>query len=282
MKARHLVPSLPCLGSLGLSILGVLSGCSPTPTPKAHLDAPAGHWIRIFDGQDLNGWIPKVAGAEAGENYRNTFRVAGNVLRVSYEDYDTFGDHFGSLYYNKRLSRYWLKLQYRFVGEKVQGAPGWAYKNSGIQLHSQAPETLARDQRFPVSVEFDLVGGRFVGSRPTGDVCHNGTSVTINGVPLTEQCSKVSDVTVRDESWVSVLAKVDGATVVQQAINGNLIVEYSNLKLDERDPDARRLITAGAGLALDSGFISLQSNGAPIEFRDIEILPIDSASVPAT
>jgi len=263
---------LRLLGIVGLS--AVLAGCAPKP--KRLVSAPAGNWISLFDGHDLAGWSAKIAGLEPNDNYRNTFRVEDGLLKVSYRDYGQFGDRFGSLFYNTPYSHYWLRAQYRFVGELASGAPRWAFRNSGIQLHSQAPESMRKDQQFPVSVEFDIVGGRSFGGRPTGDVCHYGTRVSIGGVPVKDLCSKISDVTTRGEDWVTVLAEVDGGKRVRQIVNGVLVVEYTDLALDRGNADASRLLAAGASGPLTSGYISIQSNGAPIEFRRIELLPLPS------
>jgi hypothetical protein len=229
----------------------------------------------LFNGKDLGDWTVKIAGQELNENYRHTFRVEDGLLKVSYQEYEKFENRFGSLFSKQKFSHYWIRAEYRFVGSLAAGAPRWAYKNSGIQLHSQAPETMRKEQQFPVSVEFDIVGGHFIGSAPTGDVCQNGTHVLIDGVPVKGLCSKVSDVTLRKDDWVTVLAEVDGSDRVRQIVNGALIVEYTTLTLDEGNQDARRLIAAGAGKALASGYISIQSNGFPIEFRRIEVLPIE-------
>lgn len=250
-----------------------LAACAPKPKP--HVDAPAGNWIRLFNGKDLADWTVKISGHDVGDNYRNTFRVDKGVLKVSYDQYDQFADRFGSLFYNKPFSHYWLRAEYRFVGKGAPGAPSWTYKNSGIQLHSQAPQSMGLRQQFPVSVEFDLVGGWSLGSRPTGDVCHYGTQVLVSGAPLKTLCSRLSDVTIRDDQWVTVLAEVDGGKRVRQIVNGDLIVEYTDLTLDDSNADAQRLMAAGAPRALGSGYISIQSNGFPIEFRRIELLPLD-------
>jgi hypothetical protein len=250
-----------------------LLGCAPKP--KTHVEAPAGNWISVFNGRNLEGWTVKIAGQDAGDNYRNTFRVEDGLLKVSYQQYDQFGDRFGSLFYNTKLSRYWIRAQYRFVGKAAAGAPGWTYKNSGIQLHSQSPQSMRKEQQFPVSVEFDIVGGWFVGSRPTGDVCHYGTRVLLGGAPLKTLCSKVGDITIRDDEWVTILAEVDGGKRVRQIVNGALVVEYTDLTLDDSNPDAQRVMASGAGKALTSGYLSIQSNGYPIEFKRIEVLPLD-------
>jgi hypothetical protein len=134
---------------------------------------------------------------------------------------------------------------------------------------------MRRAQEFPVSVEFDIVGGRLFGRHPTGDVCENGTRVTIGGRVLENKCSTVSAVTIPGEAWVTMLAEVDGATRVRQAVNGMLVVEYTDLTLDDQDPDGRRLVPPDGDKRLGSGFLSIQSNGHPIEFRRIEILPLE-------
>jgi len=257
-----------------------LSACSPKPA--VHVDAPAGNWVSLFDGKDLDGWTAKIAGHDVGDNYRNTFRVEDGLLKVSYRDYDRFDGRFGSLYSKRKLSHYWIRAEYRFTGDEVAGAPSWAFKNSGIQLHSQAPETMRKDQQFPVNVEFDIVGGRFIGGRPTGDVCVNGTRVRIGGAPLEGKCSKLGDTTIRDDRWVTVLAEVDGAARVRQVVDGALVVEYTDLALDEHDADAKKLIAQRGGTVLDSGYVSIQSNGHPIEFRKIEVLPLDGPAAPAS
>jgi 3-keto-disaccharide hydrolase len=254
-------------------MLAVMAGCAEKP--KIQVAAPNGAWISLFNGKDLDDWSVKIAGQDYNDNYRHTFRVEDGLLKVSYQDYDKFENRFGSLFFKKKFSHYWVRAEYRFVGSLAAGAPRWAYKNSGLQLHSQSPDTMRKDQQFPVSVEFDIVGGHFFGSAPTGDVCQNGTRVLIAGQPVKGLCSKVSDVTLRKDDWVTVLAEVDGAKRVRQIVNGALIVEYTNLTLDETNQDARRLMAAGAAPELASGYISIQSNGFPIEFRKVEVLPID-------
>jgi hypothetical protein len=250
-----------------------LAGCAKKP--PVLVAAPDGHWISLFNGKNLDGWTVKIAGHDLNDNYRNTFRVADGLLKVSYDQYDKFGGRFGSIFSNRKLSHYWFRAEYRFVGKQASGAPSWAYKNSGIQLHSQAPQTMRKEQEFPVSVEFDIVGGRLFGRHPTGDVCENGTRVKIDGALLLAKCSKLSNVTIPGEEWVTILAEVQGGTRVRQIVNGELVVEYSDLTLDDDDPDAKRLLSAGSDKALTSGYLSIQANSHPIEFRRIEILPLE-------
>jgi 3-keto-disaccharide hydrolase len=261
------------MAPLVVALLSLLTACAKKP--PVLVPAPTGQWIAAFNGKNLDDWTVKIAGHELNDNYRNTFRVEDGLLKVSYDQYEKFGGRFGSIFYNKRLSHYWLRAEYRFVGKQVAGAPSWAYENSGIQIHSQPPETMLKTQEFPVSVEFDIVGGRLLGRHPTGDVCENGTRVKIGGAVLEDKCSKLSGIVIPGDQWVTILAEVQGGARVRQIVGGVLAVEYTDLVLDEKNADAGRLLRSGADRALTAGYLSIQSNSHPIEFRRIEILPVD-------
>ena len=111
-------------------------------------------WVSLFNGKNLDGWIPKIKGYPAGENFANTFRVEDGLLKVRYEGYEgAFKNRFGHLFYKAPFSHYLLRVEYRFVGEQLPDGAGWAKKNSGVMIHGQAPETMAKDQDFPVSIE---------------------------------------------------------------------------------------------------------------------------------
>ena len=55
--------------------------------PGAALRAAAGipkadpkDWIQLFNGKNLDGWTPKFAKHDLGENYNDTFRVENGLL----------------------------------------------------------------------------------------------------------------------------------------------------------------------------------------------------------
>jgi hypothetical protein len=60
-------------------------------------------WESLFNGKDLTGWSPKIRGCEAGENFKNTFRVADGVIKVDYSDYEQWDKRFGHLFYEKKI-----------------------------------------------------------------------------------------------------------------------------------------------------------------------------------
>src|SRR6185369_11630607 len=88
---------------------------------KKESQAPA--WSPLFNGKDLTGWDIKIAGHQLNDNYKNTFRVEDGMLRIAYDQYQSFDNKFGHLYYKTPYSFYRLRLQYRFVGKQTPGAP---------------------------------------------------------------------------------------------------------------------------------------------------------------
>ncbi len=127
-------------------------------------------WIPLFNGKDLEGWTPKFAGHDLGENYLDTFRVEGGVLKVCYDKYEKFGNKFGHLYYKDPFSHYKIRAEYRFVGDQVKEGPGWALRNNGLMLHGQDPKTIGKGQNFPVSIEVQLLGGNGKDKRSTANL----------------------------------------------------------------------------------------------------------------
>lgn len=242
----------------------------------AGLPAAAADWKPIFNGRDLDGWVVKINHHPAGENWRDTFRVEKGVLRVSYDQYPVFKDEFAHLIYTRPLSAYRLRLEYRFVGPQTPGTPAWAVRNSGVMLHGQAPAAMTLDQPYPVSVEAQLLGGAPGETRPTGNVCTPGVTVSIDGVPFRGHCKNSNAPTFQDGEWVRFEVEVHGARVVRQYVNGKLVMEYGDITLDPSE--FKRFANIDPGEArpgpLDHGYISLQGEGSPVEFRNIELMEL--------
>lgn len=231
-------------------------------------------WQPLFNGKDLSGWTPKITHYPAGENFANTFRVEDGVIQVSYDGYGgKFEGRFGHLFTKVPYSNYRLRLEYRFVGKQLEGGPGWAFKNSGIMIHGQTPESMRLDQDFPVSCEVQLLGGDATGDRPTGNVCTPGTNIVMNGKLITQHCTNSTSPTFRGEEWVACEVEVHGSGLVIHRINGQEVLRYEQIQYDPNDPDAKNLIRDGK-LPIDGGTISLQSESHPVEFRKIELMKL--------
>lgn len=231
----------------------------------------------LFNGKDLTGWVPKIRGEKLGENYGNTFRVEDGVLKVAYdrEKYPEFGEKFGHLFFVEKFSHYRIRLEYRFTGDQCKGGPGWAFRNSGIMVHGEDPEGMTIDQDFPASIEVQLLGGPGQGDRPTANLCTPGTNVVMNKELVTRHCTNSRSKTFHGDQWVKVEVEVRGSEVIRHFVNGELVLEYQQPQLDDRDGHAKELATKNKGqLLIEKGTISLQSESHPVEFRKIEILDL--------
>ena len=231
-------------------------------------------WISLFNGRNLEGWKVKITGYELNDNYGNTFRVEDGILKVCYDQYDKFGGKFGHLFYREKFSHYRLRLEYRFVGDQTPGGPGWAFRNSGIMIHCQSPESMTKDQNFPVSIEVQLLGGNGKDKRSTGNLCTPGTHVVMDNQLVTQHCISSRSKTYHGDQWVKAEVEVHGDDLIKHVINGQVVLEYERPQLDEKDQDARKLIK-GENKMLSEGYISLQAESHPVEFRKVEILPLE-------
>lgn len=246
---------------------GVMRAADPPGFP--------GFWLPLFNGRDLSGWQVKIKGFPLGENHLDTFRVENGVLRVAYDKYAQFDGKFGHLFFVQPFSHYRLRVEYRFVGEQTPGGPGWAWRNSGIMLHCQAPESLRVDQEFPVSIEVQLLGGDGRAERPTANLCTPGTHVVLDGKLHTPHCTNSRSKTFHGDQWVTVEVEVRGDERLRHYVNGELVFEYEQPQLDPGDADARRLLEQrGGDKRLREGYIALQAESHPVEFRKVELMPL--------
>ena len=232
--------------------------------------AEKNEWIQLFNGKNLDGWHVKIRNYELDNNFGNTFRVEDGVMKVSYDKYENFDERFGHIFYEKPFSHYILRAEYRFTGDQVPGGPGWAFRNSGLMLHCQKPNTMSKDQKFPVSIEVQLLGGKGEGKRTTANLCTPGTHVVMEEKLVKRHCIGSTSKTYHGDQWVTVEVEVQGDKIVRHKVNGELVLEYKNPQFDEKDADAKKL-GARSGQKLSGGYISLQSESHPVEFRKVEL-----------
>lgn len=257
--------------SRALTVLCVVLACASSAVGQETSKKDA--WIKMFNGKDLDGWKVKVTGSELGDNTGDIFRVEDGVLKASYDKFDAFDNRFGHIFYKDKFSEYRMRLEYRFVGEQAPGGPGWALRNSGIMIHCQPPESMGKDQKFPVSIEVQLLGGDGTKDRPTSNLCTPGTNVVMDGKLVTRHCTNSSSKTYHGEQWVKAEIEVNGNGTIRHIVNGEVVLEYEKPQIDERDKQAMKLVKDGDKM-LHEGYISLQAESHPVEFRKIEILPL--------
>jgi len=218
-------------------------------------------WIPLFNGQNLDGWDIKISEYELNYNFGNTFRVIDGILKVGYDEYEDFGERFGHIFYSgQEFSHFKLRVEYRFVGDQIGGGPDWAFRNNGIMFHSQSAASMELNQHFPISIEAQFLGGDGINERPNGSVCTPGTTIEIDGVRIYDHCISSRSRTFHGDEWVLFELVVFGDSIAHHIIEGDTVLTYKNFQLEN------------SGLPLSKGFIALQSESHPIEFRKIEIM----------
>lgn len=238
-------------------------------------------WIQLFNGKDLSGWTPKFTKHPLGENLHDTVRVEHGLLRIRYDKWTKFDGEFGHIFYKDPFSYYVLAAEYRFVDEQVPGGPAWARRNNGLMLHSPAPQTMLEDQDFPISLETQLLGGLGDGKpRTTGNLCTPGTHVVINGVLRTEHCITSTSKTYDGEQWVRIEVVVHGGERVQHVIEGQVVFEYTNPQIGGGAVAPVDPASKVDGRPLTGGYISIQAETAPTDFRKIELLDLEGCTDP--
>jgi len=266
----------------GFFLLLLCCACSLSNT------ADQEEWIDLFNGKDLSEWTIKIANQDLGVNYRNTFRVQDSMIRIAYDAYDSFDDAYAHMYYKTPYSYYKLRFDYRFTGEQVKGGEDWNVRNSGIMLHSQSAESNDQGQYFPVSIEIQLLGGLGEGERPTGNVCTPGTALVMDGKVDYRHCISSNSKTYHGDGWVSAEVVVLGGESIIHLIENDTVLKYQSPQIGggftnpsrEDDWTSRGVVEskagwiAKAGQILTQGYISLQAESHPIDFKNIRLLDL--------
>ena len=218
----------------------------------------------------------KLAPHDVGDNYADTFRVENGAIRVIYDKYGDFGARFGHLFYKQKLSHYVLALEYRFFGEQATGGPSYAKLNSGVMVHSQAPETILKDQDWPISVEAQFLAG----GRTTMNVCTPGTEIFMNGAMVRAHCTNSTSRIYANDEWVAVEVEVLGSERVRHIIGGETVLQYEKPMIGGGVANGFDPAIKKDGTVLDSGYIALQAESQPVEFRNVRLLNLAGCMKP--
>lgn len=281
-KTQHLHNPL-----LTLLIIISLFGCK-TDRKQESKTIEVEDWISLFNGKDLTGWDIKIAGLDINDNYKETFVVEDSMLRIKYDNYENFENKFGHLYYKTPYSYYKLSFDYRFTDEQIPGGSNWNVRNSGIMLHSQSAESNAYNQNFPVSVELQLLGGLSDNKeRPTANVCTPGTAVVMGDTINYKHCIKSNSKTYFGDQWVHAEALVMGGESMTFIVENDTVLSFKLPQIGATIPNKNYKgenwtgwgmnpddWNTKAGEVITEGYIALQAESHPIDFKNINLLDL--------
>lgn len=230
-------------------------------------------WQPLVTENGLKDWLVKIHHHEVGDNYKNTFSITGDTVKIRYDGYETFNERFGHLFFKNPFSWYHLSFEYKFSSPWRTDAPAYTKLNSGIMFHSQNPTTILKEQDWPISVEMQLLAGLDDGKpRPTGNMCSPGTHVVYKDALYIGHCINSTSKTYMPDEWVKAELIVYGDSLIIHKINGEEVMRYSGPQIggavvNRNDPNEKQ-----DGKLLSSGYIGLQSEGQPIDFRGLKIM----------
>jgi hypothetical protein len=257
-----------------LSIVALILLLAAGVTALSSSKPASPRWEQLFNGKDLKDWTVKIRTHEVGENFANTFRVEDGLMQVRYDGYTQFDQQYGHIFYKKPYSYYLLQVEYRFVGEQCPGGEGWAWRNSGAMLHSQDPATMLKDQDFPISIEAQFLGGNGKDPRTTCNLCTPGTNVVMGDTLFTPHCINSKSETYAGDQWVTANFIVLGDEEVHHLVGADTVISYLKPQIGGGNVAPVDPSVKIDGQLLREGYISLQSESHPIDFRRVAVMDL--------
>jgi hypothetical protein len=134
------------------------------------------------------------------------------------------------------------------------------------------------DQDFPISIEVQLLGGNGQDERSTANLCTPGTNVVMDGKLFTNHCVNSTSKTYHGDQWVRVEVLVLGDSLVEHIIDDQVVLKYEKPQIgggnvSHYDPAIKK-----DGTLLSEGYISLQSESHPVDFRKVELFDLEPYS----
>ena len=111
-------------------------------------------------------------------------------------------------------------------------------------------------------------------------MCSPGTHVEYRGEFTATHCIESSSATIDGDVWVVMEALVLGSERIVHYIDGEQVMEYANTTFGGGVVSGHRPEMKPDGEPIGSGFIALQSESHPIQFRRVELLNLKGCMDP--
>jgi hypothetical protein len=221
---------------LSLTVIVVTSiGCQSQPDV-----------VPLFNGEDLTGWHMDVPAMDEAPDTTQPFLVRDGLLV-------TLGEPRGHLITNEEYENYRLEIEYRFPGE-----PG----NGGVLIHASEPRALY--EMFPKSVEVQMM------HENAGDFWCIVEDITVPD--MVERRGPEESWGIHEGDNRRILNLTDGSENPLGEWN-EMIVEVlgNSIKVWVNED----LVNYGTDATAEKGNIALQAEGAEMEFRRVDLVPVE-------
>jgi len=198
----------------------------------------------LFNGKDLSGWTIFIRHADKSDprsDPRGVFKVEDGVIHIS-------GEEFGGLTTEKEYQDYRLTVEFKW-GKKRWPPRENAPRDSGILLHCVGP-----DKVWTKSIECQIQEG------DCGDIwLVDGTSIVVDGKKVAGgRVVKKTDAEKPSGEWNTIEVVCDGNKITN-IVNGVVVSE-------------------GSQASVTKGRILLQSEGAEVYYRKVELRPLSRSN----
>jgi len=201
--------------------------------------ATSSHVIELFNCRDLTGWslfIPHKDRSDPRSDPKGIFKVENGLIHVS-------GEEFGALTTEKEYENYHLTVEFKW-GTKKWPPRENARRDSGILYHCVGPDKI-----WTKSIECQIQ------EHDCGDFwLVDGTSIEVGGKREKAYRKKTEDAEKPNGEWNTVEVICDGGKATH-IVNGVTV-------------------NVGTDASVTKGKILLQSEGAEIFFRKVQIRPL--------
>lgn len=203
----------------------------------------------LFNGENLDGWHMDVPAMDKDSTVRSPFIVRDGML-VS------LGEPRGHLITDDEYQDYRLEVEYRFPGE-----PG----NCGVLVHASTPRALY--DMFPQSIEVQMM------HENAGDFWCIVEDISVPD--MVERRGPEEEWGITEGKKRRVLNLTDGSE--------NPLGEWNTMVVEVLGDKVKiwvngDLVNFGKESTAQKGQIALQAEGAEVEFRKVELMPISALS----
>ncbi|MFK5973969.1 MAG: DUF1080 domain-containing protein [Flavobacteriaceae bacterium] len=246
---------------------------------------PQKNTISLFNGKNLDGWYTFIKDRGRDSDPKNVFTVKNGILNIS-------GEEWGCITTNKEYSNYKLVVEYKW-GTKTLGSRADKARDSGILFHSKGADG-GYSGTWMHSVECNVIEGGTGDFIVVGDGSNdflltssvapekqNGSYIyQSGGEPVTVNSGRINwngrDLNWKDEKGFRGANDMENPigewNRLECIVNGREITIYLNGALVNHALFSRP----------DKGRIQIQSEGAEIFYRRVDLtpLPVSSSYIP--
>ncbi|HEY3131560.1 MAG TPA: DUF1080 domain-containing protein [Acidobacteriota bacterium] len=154
------------LSVAGLAATNTDSGIRENPSASLIAERASSETVRLFNGQNLDGWYTYIAEKGNNNDPEKVFQVHDGMIHIYKDADDGAKMPFGYVATETEYADYHLRLQYRW-GTKRFAPRAQGKRDSGLLYHVVGP-----DKVWPRSVEFQIQEG------DVGDIFTVRTRVT--------------------------------------------------------------------------------------------------------